>query len=68
MFDKTTKMAAVLKGHPKAKEVLESFGLQCSTCSGAKHESLELGATNHGLDVNELLTRLNALFNEAPEK
>nr|WP_320050887.1 DUF1858 domain-containing protein [uncultured Desulfuromonas sp.] len=62
MFEKTTKMTEILKGHPKAKEVLESYGLQCSTCSGAKHESLELGATNHGLDVNELLSRLNALF------
>ncbi|PLX91631.1 MAG: disulfide oxidoreductase [Desulfuromonas sp.] len=62
MIDKATKMAEILKCHPQAKEVLESFGLCCSTCSGAKHESLEQGAINHGLDVNELLNRLNALF------
>jgi hypothetical protein len=29
---------------------------------GAMNESLEQGATAHGLDVNELLKALNAIF------
>lgn len=58
-------MAEILKLHPKASSVLEGYGLQCSTCSGAKHESLQQGAINHGLDVEELLAKLNALFAES---
>lgn len=62
MIDKSTKMADVLKMHPDAINVLNSFGLCCSECSGAKHESVQQGAINHGLDVNELLAKLNALL------
>ena len=62
MIEKTTKMTEVMKMHPDAVKVLAEFGLCCSTCSGAKHESVQQGAINHGLDVNELLLKLNALF------
>ena len=64
MIDKATKMAEILKMHPDAAKVLQSFGLYCSTCSGAKHESLQQGAINHGLDASELLSKLNALFSD----
>ncbi|MDY0292289.1 MAG: disulfide oxidoreductase, partial [Desulfuromonadaceae bacterium] len=43
---------------------LAEYGLHCAVCSGAKHESLRQGAINHGLDPEELLTRLNALLTE----
>jgi hybrid cluster-associated redox disulfide protein len=64
MIDKMTKMADVLKMHPEALSVLKGLGLNCGECSGAKHESVQQGAINHGLDVNELLQKLNALFPE----
>jgi len=62
VIDKTTKMTDVLKMHPDAIKVLNSFGLCCAECSGAKHESVQQGAINHGLDVDELLAKLNALL------
>lgn len=65
MIYKTTKMAEVLKMHPDAIKVLNGFGLNCSECSGAKHESVQQGAINHGLDVNELLAKLNEMLTEA---
>ena len=64
MIDNMTKMADVLKMHPDAVTILKDFGLHCAECSGAKHESVQQGAINHGLDVNELLQKLNALFLE----
>jgi len=67
MIDKMTKMTEVLKMHPKAVEVLAEFGLCCSTCSGARHESVQQGAINHGLDVNVLLAKLNALLPDSDE-
>lgn len=62
MIDKMTKMTEVIKMHPDALKVLADFGLNCAECSGAKHESIQQGAINHGIDVNELLKKLNELF------
>lgn len=52
----------VMRKSPEVVKVLASFNLGCVGCMGAQHETLEQGATAHGLDVEELLTALNALF------
>lgn len=52
----------VMRKSPEVARVLASFNLGCVGCMGAQHETLEQGATAHGLDVEELLTALNALF------
>ncbi len=64
MIDEQTKIAQILTMHPKAAEVFREYGLECQGCSGAKHESLRQGAINHGLDVEELMQKLNALLQE----
>ena len=43
-------------------KVLASFNLGCIGCMGAQNETLAQGAIAHGLDVEELLTALNAIF------
>ncbi len=52
----------VMSKSPEVVKVLGSFNLGCVGCMGAQHETLAQGATAHGLDVEELLTALNALF------
>ncbi|MGK2905741.1 MAG: DUF1858 domain-containing protein [Desulfuromonadales bacterium] len=52
----------VMRKSPDVAKVLGSFNLGCVGCMGAQHESLEQGAMAHGLDVEVLLTALNALF------
>lgn len=52
----------VMRKSPEVTRVLGSFNLGCVGCMGAQHETLEQGATAHGLDVEELLTALNAIF------
>ncbi len=52
----------VMSKSPEVVNVLGSFNLGCVGCMGAQHETLAQGATAHGLDVEELLTALNALF------
>ncbi len=54
----------VLQMSPKVAEVLGSFNLGCVGCMGAMKETLEQGATAHGLDVNDLLKELNLLFED----
>ncbi|MFA6687361.1 MAG: DUF1858 domain-containing protein [Desulfuromonas sp.] len=63
-IDLNAKMVEILRLHPEAQALLAEYGLHCAVCSGAKHESLRQGAINHGLDPEELLTRLNALLTE----
>lgn len=52
----------VMSKNPEVVKVLASFNLGCIGCMGAQQETLEQGAMAHGLDVNELLTALNAIF------
>ena len=52
----------VMRKSPEVVKVLGSFNLGCVGCMGAQNETLEQGATAHGLDVEVLLTALNAIF------
>ena len=52
----------VMSKSPEVAKVLGSFNLGCVGCMGAMHETLDQGATAHGLDVEDLLTALNAIF------
>jgi len=52
----------ILQMSPEVARVLGQFNLGCVGCMGAMNESLEQGARAHGLDVNEILTALNAIF------
>lgn len=52
----------VMQKSPEVVKVLGSFNLGCVGCMGAMNETLEQGATAHGLDVEDLLKALNDLF------
>ena len=54
----------VMQMSPEVVKVLGQFRLGCIGCMGAMNETLEQGATAHGLDVNELLKALNAIFDK----
>ena len=51
----------VMRMNPDVVKVLGSFNLGCVGCMGAQHETLEQGATAHGLDVDELVDAINAV-------
>jgi hybrid cluster-associated redox disulfide protein len=52
----------VLQMSPEVATVLGKFNLGCVGCMGAMNESLEQGARAHGLDVNQIVDALNAIF------
>lgn len=65
MSPKVTKdmtFAQVMRLSPNILKVLANFQLGCVGCMGAQHETIEKGAMAHGLDVDELLDALNAVF------
>lgn len=67
MTDKITKNMTfhqVLQMSPEVAKVLGKYNLGCIGCMGAMKETLEQGAIAHGLDVNDILRDLNAIFAE----
>jgi hybrid cluster-associated redox disulfide protein len=67
MTEKITKNMTfhqVLQMSPEVAKVLGKYNLGCIGCMGAMKETLEQGAIAHGLDVNDILRDLNAIFAE----
>lgn len=60
-FTKDMTFSQVMRANPETIKVLRQFNLGCVGCMGAQNETLEQGASAHGLNVEELLEALNAL-------
>ena len=58
---KDTIIAEILNLAPDAVPVFQSVGMQCLGCGRARSETLEQACGGHGVDVDEMLTKLNAL-------
>ena len=56
---KETTLFETMKGRAAAAKVLASYHMGCQSCSGARFETVEWGARMHGVDVKELLKKLN---------
>ncbi len=49
----------ILKEKPEAVEILLNAGMHCISCPMAQMETLEKGCIAHGIDVNEILKKIN---------
>lgn len=56
-----TTIDEILKINPHLAGVLEADGMHCVGCDSCLGEPLEMAASLHGVDVNQLITRLNIL-------
>lgn len=54
----------ILRINPKTAKVLAQFNLGCVGCLGAPTETLAQGARAHGMDADEILAALNAIFTD----
>lgn len=59
MIKKVDIIADVLKKNKNAEEILRSFGIGCLGCPSATMESLEDACEIHGIDIDEVLKKLN---------
>jgi hybrid cluster-associated redox disulfide protein len=58
----------VVQKHPETVEVFLRHGLFCLGCAAANFEDIEQGAMAHGIDVEPLMTDLNAAVQEDGEQ
>ena len=59
-FDKDTKIGELLENAPEKAEILMQAGMHCLGCPASQAETLEEACDVHGIDVNELLDKINA--------
>jgi len=58
---KEMTIGEVIRQNEKAAEVLMSFGMGCVGCPSAQAETLEEACMVHGLRIDDLLSKLQAI-------
>lgn len=59
-IEKSTKIGEILEVAPEKAEILLEAGMHCLGCPASQGESLEEACAVHGIDVEELVKKLNA--------
>lgn len=59
MIDKYTTIGEILEIKPNAADILNEFGMGCLGCPSATMETLEQACYVHGLDLEEVMNKLN---------
>lgn len=60
-FNKDMTIRETLAVNPKSADIFMSFGMHCISCPTATGETIEQAALVHGINVDLLLEKLNAL-------
>lgn len=64
IITKDTLTADILKNINGAKEFFESLNMGCLSCMGIQNETLEKSCLMHGLNLKEIMEKLNNLSNQ----
>lgn len=59
-IEKTTKIGELLEQAPEKAELLLEAGMHCLGCPASQAETLEEACEVHGINVDELVERLNS--------
>ena len=59
-FKKDTKIGEIMEVAPEKAEILLSIGMHCLGCPASQAETIEEACDVHGVNVDELLEKLNA--------
>jgi len=59
MIEKTTKIGELLEMAPEKAEILLQAGMHCLGCPASQAETIEEACEVHGIDVEDLLEKIN---------
>lgn len=59
-IEKNTKLGELLEKAPEKADILLEAGMHCLGCPASQAETIEEACMVHGIDVEELLAKLNA--------
>jgi len=60
MIEKTIKIGELLEKYPEKADLLLEAGMHCLGCPASQAETIEEACAVHGIDVDELIKKLNA--------
>lgn len=60
-ISKDITIGELLRANPEVAPVLMEAGMHCLGCPASQGESLEEAAMVHGIDVEELIAKINSL-------
>ena len=60
MITRDMTIGKIINSNEKAADILMSLGMVCLGCPSATMESLEQACIFHGLDIDEVLNKLNS--------
>ena len=60
MIEKTTTIGELLETNPENADILLDAGMHCLGCPASQAETLEEACDVHGINVEELVEKLNA--------
>ena len=58
-FNKDTRIGELLEKAPEKAEILVNMGMHCIGCPASQMETLEEACAVHGIDVEEVVEKLN---------
>ena len=59
-FDKDTQIGYILEVAPEKADILLEIGMHCLGCPASQMETLEEACEVHGINVNEVVEKLNS--------
>ena len=59
-FNKDTRIGEILENAPEKAEILLQVGMHCIGCPASQMETLEEACEVHGIDVEDVVEKLNA--------
>ena len=59
-FDKNSTIGEILEKAPDKAEILLEIGMHCLGCPASQMETLEEACEVHGVDVEEVISKINA--------
>lgn len=60
MIEKNINLVELMEKYPEKVDILLEAGMHCLGCMASHFESLEEACMVHGIDIDDLLTKLNA--------
>ena len=60
IIEKTITIGELLEKAPEKAEILLEAGMHCLGCPASQAETIEEACSVHGIDVDELVEKLNA--------
>ncbi len=65
LITKQTTIKEIISFCPEAVNFFNDLQMSCGSCFAVKFDTLESGALMHGMDVNDLVTRLNQFISSS---